>query len=134
MMLVSYRVAPGFGILLLPVALVILALFTVGVSAIASGLTVVYRDFRYVIPFVIQLWMVVTPIMWPANIVPAHWRWAVTLNPMAGLVDTLRYSLLNWPDDWTPTALLIPGVISILTFLAGMFYFRRVERSFADIV
>jgi lipopolysaccharide transport system permease protein len=129
-----YRVAPGYGLLLLPLALMLMALFTVGVAAIASGLTVVYRDFRYVIPFVIQLWMVVTPIMWPASIVPARWHWILSLNPMAGLVDTVRFSLLGWPADWTPTALLFPGLIAILTFLAGMFYFRRVERSFADIV
>jgi lipopolysaccharide transport system permease protein len=133
-MMARYGVAPGFGILLLPLVLLLMILFTVGVGAVASGLTVIYRDFRYVVPFVTQLWMVATPIMWPSSIVPAQWRWALHVNPMAGLVDTLRYSLLGWPADWTPANLLAPGLIAIITFFAGVFYFRRVERHFADVV
>jgi lipopolysaccharide transport system permease protein len=133
-MMAWYGVAPGTGLVLFPVVLLLIALAALGIGALVSGLTVAYRDFRYVVPFVMQLWMFVTPVMYPSQMVPQEWRWVLALNPMAGLVDAFRYSLLGWPADWTPGPLFVSAGMTLAVCLVGVLYFRRVERSFADIV
>jgi len=133
-MMLFYGVGWSLNLLMAPVLLVAIAFTALGAGTCLSALTVAYRDFRYVVPFLTQLWIYLTPIMYPTAIVPAPWRWAWGLNPMAGLVDTFRYSLVGWPDDWNPTVFLISGSLAICIFFAGIFYFRRVERNFADIV
>ena len=133
-MMIWNQTGPGIGILFLPAVIVLMSLLSVGVGALLAGLTVAYRDFRYVVPFMTQMWMFVTPIIYPTSIVPKELRWLWGFNPMAGLVETFRYAFLNWPSDWTPQTFLMSGAISICVFFVGIFYFRRVERTFADIV
>jgi lipopolysaccharide transport system permease protein len=133
-MMPFYGRGPGLGIVLLPVVLVLMTLLTVGVGAILAGLTVAYRDFRYVVPFLTQMWMFVTPIMYPASIVRPELRWLWGFNPMSGVVETFRYCVLDWPADWTPWTLLMSAVMTIGIFFVGIFYFRQVERGFADVV
>jgi lipopolysaccharide transport system permease protein len=133
-MMAWYGVAPGLGLLLFPVVMLLIVLAAVGVGALLAGLTVAYRDFRYVVPFTTQLWMFLTPIMYPADLVPERWRWVLALNPMAGLVEAFRYSLLDWPVDWAPAGFLVSGLMTLIVCGVGVLYFRRVERHFADIV
>ncbi|MEW6333421.1 MAG: ABC transporter permease, partial [Thermodesulfobacteriota bacterium] len=104
LMMVYYGIYPGAGILLFPFFMALVAAASLGVGMVLAALNVAYRDFRYVIPFLVQFWLFATPVIYPVSIVPAQWRWLVNLNPMAGLITGIRSSLLNlplpWPDIW----------------------------------
>ncbi len=98
-----------------------------------SALNVEYRDIRYTIPFVIQLWLFSSPVIYPSSIVPARYQWALALNPMAGVLKAFRASVLgNQALDWH--ALGISSGVILLLFVSGFFYFRRMERTFADVI
>ena len=103
-----------------------------GVGTLISALTVAYRDFRYVVPFMVQFWMFATPVVYPASIVPERWQWLLNLNPMAGLIDGFRSAFLGKPVDWGAIGLSFS--IALLVLIAGVLYFERVERRFADII
>ncbi|MDS4032059.1 MAG: ABC transporter permease [Candidatus Competibacter sp.] len=119
--------------LLLAPALVLAVIFTaLGVGTLLSALNVAYRDFRYVIPFLIQLWMFVTPVVYPASLVPERWQWLFHLNPMAGLIEGFRAAFLGRPFDGP--GLLLSFTVAAVFFLAGVLYFEKVERGFADII
>ena len=85
-------------------------------------------------PFLIQLWLYVTPVIYPAEIVPEDWRWVLNLNPITGLIEGFRYGLLAWPHDWSPMTLVVSGCVAIVLFLLGMIHFHWLEDRFADIV
>ncbi len=131
-MMLYYRTPLSWQLLLLPVLLLGVVLAATGVGAMLSALTVAYRDFQYVVPFVVQLWLFVTPVIYPASIVPEPWRTVLSLNPMAGLVEGFRSALLARPFAWG--SLLLSSTVSLALFLAGASYFRRLERRFADII
>lgn len=133
-MMFWYGVFPGLGILLLPIVFAFIVLAATGMGAILSALTVAYRDFRYVVPFLVQIWLYVTPVIYPAEIVPEQWRWVLALNPMAGLIESFRFSLLAHESAWSPMNLLISCGVTLLAFIVGVFYFRRLEHQFADII
>ena len=97
-----------------------------------SALTVAYRDFQYVVPFMIQLWLFMTPVIYPPSLVPEKWRWLLFLNPMAGLIEGFRAAFLARPLDWPPIGISL--LVSIVLFLAGAAYFQQVENRFADII
>ena len=126
-----YGVAPGWGLLAVPglVALTIVA--SLGVGSSLSAVTVTYRDFRYVTPFLIQVWMYLSPVIYPVSIVPSEWQWLLALNPMVGIIDAFRAALLGRP--WNLTALGISTISSLAMLAYGLFYFRRTERRFADV-
>ena len=132
-MLLFYGMAPSFRILLLP-AFVLLALLTsLGVGLWLSALNVRYRDVRYTMPFLIQLWLFLTPVAYSSSLVPERWRTLYGLNPMTGVVEGFRWALLGTSDP--PGGMLVVSMVSVLgVLLAGLFYFRRVERNFADVV
>ena len=131
-MMIYYGISPGIGILLFPILMTLVAVAALGVGMILAALNVAYRDFRYVIPFLVQFWLFATPVIYPVSIVPEQWRWLINLNPMAGLITGIRSSLLDlplsWPDIW------ISGSISMGLFVIGIFYFKKMERRFADII
>lgn len=104
----------------------------IGVGAFLSAMTVEYRDFRYVVPFLIQVWFFVTPILYPASLVPRHWGWVLWLNPMAGLVEGFRAAMVGEPTAWG--ALAGSLTLSGIACMVGIAYFRGVERGFADVV
>jgi len=112
------------------VALTILAAF--GIGCLLSALDVTYRDFRYMIPFVIQIWMFLTPVLYPVKIVPGRWQWLLLLNPLTGIVDAYRSAILGKPFQWSTLA-ISSGVV-LLAILIGTLYFRKTERRFADII
>jgi lipopolysaccharide transport system permease protein len=132
LMMFYYGIFPGVGILLFPFLMILVALASLGVGMILAALNVSYRDFRYVIPFLVQFWLFATPVIYPASLVPDKWRWLINLNPMAGLITGIRSSLLNLPIFWPDIA--ISGTISIGLFVIGIVYFKKMERRFADII
>jgi lipopolysaccharide transport system permease protein len=131
-MMLYYGTALTGQILLLPLFLAGTILAATGTGALLAALNVAYRDFRYAVPFMIQLWMFVTPVIYPSSIVPDRWRWLLALNPMAGLIDGFRAAFLARRLDWPHVGISIG--VSCLLFLAGALYFQRVERRFADII
>ena len=103
-----------------------------GAGTLASALNVAYRDVRYVIPLVVQVWMFLTPVIYPVTVIPQDWRWLAWLNPMSGLVDGYRSAILGRPFAWD--GLAASAAVSTAMLLVGVAYFKRVERRFADIV
>jgi len=132
-MMAYYDFVPGAEILLFPFLIGLTFLCAVGVGLWFSALNVQYRDIRYVIPFLIQLWMFVSPVIYPVSLVPQNYQWVLALNPMGGVIRAYRASLLgHQPVDW-----LLLGIstgIIIMIFTSGMYYFRRMEKTFADVI
>jgi lipopolysaccharide transport system permease protein len=108
---------------------VVLAL---GVGMWMSALNVKYRDVRYALPFFIQVLLFLTPIIYPASIVPPGWRWLLDLNPLAGIIEGFRAALFDRPIDWG--ALATSGAITVTIFVYSAFAFRRMEKTFADVI
>jgi lipopolysaccharide transport system permease protein len=128
-----WGVVPSLALLALPLLVVIMALTALGVSAALSAVNVRYRDVRYVVPFAIQMWLFVTPIAYPSSLLGEPWRTLSALNPMVGVVEGFRWALLDTGD--APLALIGVSAASALALLAaGLAYFDRVERSFADFI
>jgi lipopolysaccharide transport system permease protein len=131
-LMVYFQISISPQLLLLPLCILGVVVAALGVGAWLSALTVAYRDFRYVTPFVIQIWMFVSPVAYPLNAVPASWRLAYSLNPLAGVIGGFRSSLLGEPIAWAPLAVSIS--VGLVLLISGAYYFRRTERFFADIV
>ena len=128
-----YQYLPGVEILLFPFLVGLTFLCAVGVGMWLSALNVEYRDIRYVIPFLIQLWMFVSPVIYPVSLVSETYRWLLALNPMGGVINAYRASLLgHHPIDWL--LLGVSAFIILGLFISGLYYFRRMEKTFADVV
>ena len=127
-----YGVVPTASILLLPLLMLLTTLLALGVGMWMSALNVKYRDIRYALPFLIQLWMFASPIIYPASLMPRQWRWALNLNPLTGIIEGYRSALLRRPVDWHSLGLSTVLVLAIYVFAA--FHFRAMEKEFADIV
>jgi lipopolysaccharide transport system permease protein len=120
-------------LLLLPLLVGLVVLTALGISVWLSALDVQYRDVRYAVPFLIQVWLFATPIVYPASEVPERWRAFVALNPMAGVIEGFRWSLLG--SGAFPAQLLASSVLILAVALGtGLLYFRRMERTFADVI
>jgi homopolymeric O-antigen transport system permease protein len=131
-MMEYYGVGVGPTLVLLPVLVAMTCLTALGIGAGIAALTVSYRDFRYVVPFGLQLWMLVTPVVFPVSAIPQGWRWVINVNPMSGIIDGYRAAFLSTPIPWS--RLSISLLSAAVLFLVGMMYFRKVERSFADFI
>ena len=131
-LLVWYHIplTPWFA--LVPVFLLLTIIAAVGVGTILSALTVNYRDFRWVLPFAIQVWLYATPVTYASSVVPEKWRVAFGLNPMAGVVEGFRSAVLGRPPLWTLVG--TSAVVAVATLVLGLLYFQRVERTFVDVV
>ncbi len=132
-MMAYYKIVPTWAIVTLP-AFILLAIMTaLGVGLWLSALNVQYRDVRYTINFLIQIWLFVTPVVYPSSIIPAAWRPLYGLNPMAGVVEGFRWALLGKSEP--PGVLLAVSVVMVMLILiGGLYYFRRMEQEFADVV
>lgn len=131
-LMVWYGVFPTAAVLLLP-ALVALAVVTaLGVGLWLSALNVRYRDVRYTLPFLTQIWLFATPIAYPASLVPERWRVLLGLNPMAGVVEGFRWALLG--TGRVPAMIWVSAAAAVLVLWTGLHYFNRMERSFADVI
>jgi lipopolysaccharide transport system permease protein len=123
----------GAGFWTVPFWALLAVMTALGVGFWFSALNVKYRDIRYTVPFLAQLWFFATPVVYPTSIIPADWRFLFALNPMVGVVDGFRWALLGTTSAPEPTVLISIGAVSVI-FVAGLFYFRRVERTFADVI
>ena len=128
-----YEIPLGWSLLLWPSLVILLVLLSLSLGVFLAALNVKYRDFRYAIPFAIQLLLFATPIIYPASMVPEKFQWLVALNPLSGVIEAFRYALVpNSAIDWKLLGFSI-GITAVL-FVAGVTYFRRAEKVFADIV
>lgn len=128
-----YQVQPSWRLLLWPVLTVPLVLLALGVGMILASLNVKYRDIKFAIPFAIQLWLFVTPIIYPSSIIPENYRLLMALNPLSGIIEAFRSSIL--PARELDLQLLLCSLVMTLIILGlGFIYFRKTERWFADII
>jgi lipopolysaccharide transport system permease protein len=132
-MMVFYQVAPSGRILWLPVFLLLAAVTALGVGLWLSAMNVRFRDVRYTVPFLVQLWMYATPIGYPANLISEKWRIVYSLNPMVGVAEGVRWALFGMPITSGSGIALSVGV-SLLILATGAVYFRHTEKSFADLI
>jgi lipopolysaccharide transport system permease protein len=128
-----YGIVPTAAALFLPLFVLLAVASALSVGIWLSALNVEFRDVRYTIPFLTQFWLFVTPVAYPSSLVPERFRWVYGLNPMAGVVEGFRWSLLGTGQP--PGGLLVASVAVVaLLLLGGLFYFRRTEETFADVV
>jgi homopolymeric O-antigen transport system permease protein len=132
LLMLYYRVTLTVQVLFLPVLVLLTALFALGVGTWMSALNVKYRDVRFALPFIIQLWLFVSSVILPSSSVPEKWRWLLLLNPMSAIIEGYRSALFGLPFDWP--ALGIASVLTVAVLLYSLYSFGRVERSFADII
>ena len=127
----SYGIHPGPSILLLPLFLVLAFLTVMGIGLWLSALNALYRDVRYLIPFIVQFWMLASPVAYPSAMVPERYRWLYGLNPMAGVIDGFRWALTG--RGQAPSIVLIASTaMVIVALLGGLVFFNRMEGSIAD--
>ena len=107
-------------------------LCALGVGSVLSALTVSYRDFRFVIPFMVQIWMFLTPVVYGVGFIPENYRWLLMLNPMSGYIDGFRAAFLGRPFDWIGVGISV--TFSLVLFAIGTAFFQKVERRFADVI
>lgn len=132
-MMAFYGIAPTINLLWMPLFLLLALVTSLAVGLWMSALNVKYRDVRYIVPFVIQVWMFSTPIVYPSSLLPASWRTIYGLNPMVGVVEGFRWALLG--TNTTPGFMIVvSAAAALLILVGGAFYFRHMEKSFADIV
>jgi lipopolysaccharide transport system permease protein len=132
-MMIYYGLVPTINILWLPLFLLLAFVTSLGVGLWLSALNVEYRDVRYVLPFIVQFWMFATPIAYPSTLLTQPWRTLYGLNPMVGVVEGFRWALLG-TDTAPGPIILASSFAAIIILISGAFYFRRVEKTFADIV
>jgi lipopolysaccharide transport system permease protein len=128
-----YQIAPTSNIWTLPLFLLLAVITALGVGLWLSAMNVLYRDIGYMIPYITQLWFYLTPIVYSASEVPEQWQFFYALNPMVGVVEGFRWALLGTSDAPSPM-IGVSAVIALIVFISGMYYFRRMERTFADMV
>ena len=133
LMMAFYGIWPGWPVLFLPVWILVLLLMSLGLGMMSGALMVRYRDIGYVVPVVLQLGMYASPVAWATEAVPEQYRWFVQLNPLCGLIEAFRWSLLGQSTlhlHWLGYSV----VTSALVFLLGAFVFKRLEQDFADVI
>ena len=133
LMMIYYGITPGFSIIFLPIVLFLTFITATGFGLWFSSLNVKYRDVRHALPFFIQLLLFATPVIYPLTFVPEKYRWLLSLNPMSGIIEVHRACILgNKSIDLNTLSISVS--ISLIIFISGLFYFRRTERFFADII
>jgi lipopolysaccharide transport system permease protein len=128
----TYHIYLSWRWLTLPLFLLLAIVTSLGVGLWLSALNVIYRDVNYIIPFLTQLWLFVTPVAYSASMFSPKWQFIISLNPMTGVVEGFRWALLNadYTRGWL--MLMLSTIISLITLVTGLYYFRRMERTFAD--
>ena len=132
-MIAYFGILPSWHLLLLPFFIVLLVITALAVALWLSALNVQFRDIRYIAPFIVQLWLFATPIAYPSSLLAEPWRTIYGLNPMVGVVEGFRWALLNTGSPPGPMIFVSAGVCLAL-LVSGAYYFRRVERTFADVI
>jgi len=133
-MMFFYHITPTVNILWLPLFLLLAMITALGVGLWLSALVVMYRDFNYILTFIPTFWMYISPVVYSSSMIPEKWRVLYSLNPMTGVIEGFRWALLGSQGVATPLMIGISATISIVLFVTGMFYFRRMEKVFADMI
>ena len=129
-----YGIMPGWNMLTLPIFIIIAFSASLGAGLWLSALTVKYRDFRFVVPFLVQFGLYISPVGFSSAIVPEQWRWLYSLNPMVGVIDGFRWALLGGEYHLYWPGFIISNCLVLLILVSGIWYFRKTERTFADII
>jgi lipopolysaccharide transport system permease protein len=132
-MMIYYKVTPTAAIWTLPLFILLSIIAALGVSLWLAAINVQYRDVNYILPFLTQFWMFVTPVAYSSQVISAKWQIVYSLNPMAGVVNGFRWALLGTPTGPNLQLLVSVGV-SLIVLVTGLFYFRYMERTFADMI
>lgn len=132
LMMAYFRFTPSWHMVFLPVFIMMVFCCAFGAGLLLTALNVRYRDFRYIIPFIIQFGLYITPVGFNSALIPETWRGLYALNPMVGVVEGFRWCLLG--EAWHSQSIIISAVVSLLLPVMGIWYFRRTEKSFADII
>jgi len=132
-MMLFYHIAPTWNIVWLPAFLLLALITALGVGLWLSAMNVKYRDIRYAVPFLVQFWMFASPVTYPSSLVPETWRALYGLNPLAGVIEGFRWALLGTETAPGPMT-AVSALAALLLLLSGAFYFRRMEKTFADVV
>jgi lipopolysaccharide transport system permease protein len=131
-LLFAYRIPVTYAILLLPVGVLLVVALTLAVGTVMAALNVRYRDIRYALPFVVQLWLFASPVIYSPMLLPERWRWLLNINPMTGILQSFRSALLGVPIDIVSIAVSTLLTAGLLLF--SLNYFRRVASGFADVI
>jgi lipopolysaccharide transport system permease protein len=132
-LMLYYGVVPGVQVVWLPLFVLLMLVTSLGAGFWLSALNVEYRDVRYVIPFLTQFWLFITPVVYPSSQVPEGWRVLYGLNPMVGVVEGFRWSLLG-AGEGPSSMLLVSILVSAVMFIGGIAWFRWRERTFVDVI
>jgi len=132
-MALYYGVLPSWRILTLPCFLAMVVMAALSVALWLSALNVQYRDIRYIAPFIVQVWLFATPIAYPSSLLSEPWRTVYGLNPMVGVVEGFRWALLGTGTGPGPM-IVVSSLVCLALLVGGAYYFRRVERTFADVI
>ncbi len=133
-LMIWFNQLPDWRIVIVPLLLMVTVLFALGLGLWFSALNVRYRDFRFIIPFVVQLGLYISPVGFSSSIVPAQWRLLYSVNPMVGVIDGFRWALLKGQTQLYLPGLLLSLLLVAVIFASGLIYFRKVERTFADVI
>ncbi|HET9696229.1 MAG TPA: ABC transporter permease [Terriglobales bacterium] len=131
-LMVYHHVAVTASVFLLLPLIAMLTVLSLGIGLLFSGWTVKYRDIRFALPFLVQVWMFATPVIYPASLVPQQWRWVLALNPVTGIVEGFRAALFGRPLPWD--FLAYSGLFTLVILVYAAYSFRRLERIFADLI
>ena len=131
-LMVYYKVPIGSELLWFPLFLILNIMTALGVGIWLSALTIRYRDFQHVVPFMVQIGLYATPIAYPVSLVPENYQFLYHLNPMAGIVEGFRYSLFS--NESLPEMAYVSFLVALIIFISSLIYFKRMERSMADLV
>jgi lipopolysaccharide transport system permease protein len=132
-MMFYYRITLTINVVWLPLLLLLALVTSLGTSLWLSALNVRYRDVRYVVPFLVNFWLFITPVAYPSSLLSGYWRLIYSLNPMVGVVEGFRWGLLG-TDTRPGSMIIVSSLVALILLVGGAVYFRRMERSFADIV
>jgi len=133
-LMIWYHFVPGWQLIVLPLLVLLTFCLALGSGLFLSALNVEYRDFRYIVPFIVQLGVFISPIAFTTANVPARWRPLYALNPLAGIIDGFRWSILDGRVPLDSNMLATSAAVTFALLIGGGWYFRRVERSFADVI
>ncbi len=128
-----YGIIPGWALITLPLFTLLALATALAVGLWLSALNVKYRDVRYTIPFMVQLWLFASPVAYSSSLVPEKWQTLYGINPMVGVVEGFRWALLGKTSP-PGQALIVSTLVTVILLVGGLFFFRRMEKSFADIV
>lgn len=133
-MLIFYKITPTLNMLWLPAFMLLATITALGVGLWFSALLVMYRDINYLLPFLTTIWMYLSPVVYASSTIPEQYRIIYSLNPMVGVIEGFRWALLGTQQSISPLMIAISTGIALLIFITGLFFFRRMERIFADMI